>query len=79
MRNIVLGRSTLKEIPESLRLGYLEETANRVLDLENEWEFRQLLWVYDELGRGEAFDRLILKGLASTDPELRDAARYWAT
>jgi hypothetical protein len=79
MGNIILGRSTLKEIPESVRLAHLEETANRVLDLEDEWEFRQLLWVYDELGRGEAFDRLILKGLASPDPELRAAARNWAT
>ncbi|MEK7953116.1 hypothetical protein [Luteolibacter soli] len=77
MGNITLGRLMLKEVPENVRVAHLEETAHRVLDLEDEWEFRQLLWVYDELGRGEAFDRLILRGLASTDPDLREAAQDW--
>lgn len=77
MRNITLGREALLEFPRSWLLARIEVIAEETLNLTDEWEYRRFvelcLLLDDELSR-----RQIAKGLASPNPEIREAARDYS-
>lgn len=72
-RNIMLGREAAKEIPRDWFVARIEGIAERVLNLEDEWEYRRLLELYRELDAG-LLRRLVTRGLASHNPDIREAA-----
>jgi hypothetical protein len=71
--NILLGRAAIAEIPRDWLLGRIENTAKRVLNLEDEWEYRRLLEICDALDDG-LLRSLVARGLRSADRYVREAA-----
>jgi hypothetical protein len=72
-RNIALGREAAAEVPPEWLIPRIETTAERVLNLDDEWEYRRLLELcssFDDRLR----NRLKKRGAASDNIEVREAA-----
>ena len=72
-RNIVLGRLAAAEVPRDWLVARIERVAARVLNLEDEWEYRRFLELCGELDAG-LLQRLVAHGLVSDNAEIREAA-----
>jgi hypothetical protein len=73
-RNIVLGRAALQAIPRQWLLLRIEAAAEPLLSLDDDWEYRRLLEVYESIDAGLTA-ALTSRGLASSNPEIREAAQ----
>lgn len=71
--NIELGREGILSLPRNWLLERIESIADVQLDLDQEWEYRRLLEVYEKLDK-QLLLRLIERGRASSDESLREAA-----
>ena len=77
MLNIELGRAGLFAIPRDWLLETIEEAAEPLLQLNDDWEYRRLLEVYTELSNAFV-RRLALRGLKSTNPEIKKPLKiFW--
>lgn len=74
VQNITLGRKAILSLPREWLLCYIERYAEPLLQLEDEWEYRRLGEIYEQLEHDLA-RRLALRGLASRDGGIREAAR----
>ncbi len=74
MRNIELGREALQAIPRDWLMAHLEQAAEHLLHLNEEWEYRRLLELYWGLDR-ELTRRLATQGLESANPDIRLAGQ----
>ena len=70
---IVAGRQQVLAMPRPWVLERIERVAAEALDLADYWEYRRLLELADLLDAGLA-RRLVPVGLASSDPDVREAA-----
>jgi hypothetical protein len=70
---ITRGRSEILAMPRDEILRNIERVAADSLPLGDEWEFRRLLELYEQLDRG-LLKRLVEGGLQSENPEFREAA-----
>lgn len=74
VQNIMLGRKAILSLPRDWLLLNIERYAEPLLQLEDEWEYRRLAEIYEQLGRDLA-RHLALRGLASQDGGIREAAQ----
>jgi hypothetical protein len=74
VRNIELGRETLLALPRTWLLAHIEALAEPLISLNDEWEFRRLLEVYERLDKPLA-QRLAERGLSTPSPDIREAGR----
>ena len=74
--NIVLGRRALWGLPRAWVLLHIERCAEPLLELGDEWEYRRLLEVYQQLD-ADLVHRLALRGLTSPESEIRETAQEW--
>jgi hypothetical protein len=72
-RNIVLGRAAILALPHDWLLANLEGYAEPLLQLEDEWEYRRLAELYEPLD-DQLLRRLVVRGMASSDAGIREAA-----
>jgi len=72
IRAITRGRTEILSLPRSQVLEHIESVAAATLPFE-EWEYRRLLELYEQLDAG-LVQRLVSRGLASTDADIREAA-----
>lgn len=72
--NISLGRMALLTLPRHWVLGTIERTAEALLDLEDEWEYRRLLELYQLLDR-TLVHHLVALGLTSPNRAVRETAQ----
>ena len=70
---IVAGRKQVLDLPRDWVVGNFVQVAAEALDLSDNWEYRRLLELA-ELLDAALVKQLILVGLQSEDPELREAA-----
>ena len=70
---ITQGRREILALPRDAVLQSIERVAADSLPLDDEWEFRRLLEVYEQLDRG-LLRRLVEVGLASSNAAINDAA-----
>ena len=73
MRAINRGRAAILALPRQEVLGVIYSVAAESLPLFEEWEFRRLLEVYEELDKA-LLQRLVTEGLASTNTDIREAS-----
>jgi len=73
IKRISEGRYGILEMDREFVLQEIEREAKKVLNLEDEWEYRRLLEVYDLLNE-ELKKRLIKEGMKSGNPEVVEAA-----
>jgi hypothetical protein len=71
--NILKGRQEIFAMPKGDVLANIERIAADSLPLGDEWEFRRLLELYEELDRG-LLARLVELGLSSGQAEVIEAA-----
>lgn len=74
---IVAGRNQVLAMPRPWVLDHVERVAAESLDLADYWEYRRLLELADLLDAG-LVRRLVPLGLASSDPDVREAAEDFA-
>ena len=72
MPAISRGRTEILALPRTQVLEHIEVIAATTLTFE-EWEYRRLLEVYEQLDAA-LLKRLVAKGAASDDPDIREAA-----
>lgn len=72
--NIRLGRNLLVDLPAELVQPRIERLATATLSLDDSWEFRRLLEVYDTMSPALR-QRLVERGIKSDDAEIREAAQ----
>lgn len=72
--NIVLGRCGIWSLPKDWTVERIKHIAASMLDLNDEWEYRRLLEVYERLDKG-LLTQLIDRGLQSKCDEVREAAQ----
>ena len=72
-RAITRGRNEILALPRERVLQLIEDVAAETLPLSDEWEYRRLLELYELLDKG-LLQRLVAAGLASGNPEVREAA-----
>jgi hypothetical protein len=72
--NISLGRQALLALPRDWLLHNIERSAEFLLEVEDEWEYRRLLEVYQHLDK-DLVRRLALRGLNSTERGIQEAAQ----
>ncbi len=72
--NIMLGRAALLGLPRGWLLEHIETYAEPLLELEDEWEYRRLGELYEELD-DELVRRLVRRGLVSSGEDIREAAQ----
>jgi len=70
---ITQGRREILALPRDAVLQSIERIAADSLPLDDEWEFRRLLEVYEQLDRG-LLRRLVETGLMSSNAEIKEAA-----
>ena len=70
---IIHGRHKILALPRDAVLQSIERIAADSLPLNDEWEFRRLLEVYEQLDP-ELLQRLVETGLASSNAEIKEAA-----
>lgn len=73
-RNIQLGRTALQSLPRSWLLMHIETTAERKLDLSDDWELRRLGEVYLLLDKQLAA-KLATSRLQDEDFRIRETAQ----
>jgi hypothetical protein len=73
MPAITRGRTEILALPRERVLEIIESVAAETLPLSEEWEYRRLLELYQDLDAG-LLQRLVASGLASDDPAIREAA-----
>jgi hypothetical protein len=71
--NIERGRKALLRLPRDWVLQHIERVAEPLLQLNDEWEYRRLLEVYEHLDK-ELVQKLVYRGLTSQNPEIRETA-----
>src|SRR5687767_13163541 len=71
---IVEGRDRVLAMPRSWVLAHIEGVAKESLDLEDYWEYRRLLELFDLIGARDELQRLIAHGCQSADGDVREAA-----
>ncbi len=71
--NIMLGRNALAAIPHDWLLEQVEIAAEPLVRLDQEYEYRRLLELY-ELLDAQLLGRLVERGLRSGNTEVREAA-----
>jgi hypothetical protein len=71
--NIQLGRDLLLDLPTELVQARIEELATATLSLDDPWEFRRLLEIYDKMNPALR-QRLVERGIESGNEEIREAA-----
>ena len=72
--NITFGRQGIWALPRAWTIERIEQVAESTLDLHDEWEYRRLLEVLDELDE-RLLRHFIARGLDSDRAEIREAAR----
>jgi hypothetical protein len=72
-RNIVLGRELLVELPREWLLTRIAKLAEAHLPLDNPWEFRRLLEMYQSLD-SNLRQRMAESRRNDSDPEIREVA-----
>lgn len=80
MRWITQGRTWIWSLPRHWLIRNLPDVALRVLDLNEEWEYRRFLEVLHPIDQG-LFERFIEMGASNSDPEIRETAadlREWS-
>ena len=70
---VTQGRREILAMSRDQVLRDIEQVAADSLPLDDEWEFRRLLEVYEQLDR-RLLERLVETGLASKNSEIREAA-----
>jgi len=75
-RNILLGRQALQSVPREWLLNNIERCAQFLLELEDEWEYRRLLEVYEQLD-AHLTHRLASRGLSSPKSDIQETAHEW--
>lgn len=75
---IVAGRQQVLSLPRSWVLEWLEPVAQEVLNLSDYWEYRRLLELAEMLDI-KLLKRLVSRNLASTDPDVREAAEDYSS
>jgi hypothetical protein len=73
IRNIELGRAALAGLPRRWLLARIEAAAAPLLRLQDEWEYRRLLELYERLDPG-LWRRLVAWGRRSPVAAIRAAA-----
>jgi hypothetical protein len=74
--NISLGRMALRALPRDWLLQNIERYAEPLLELEDEWEYRRLLEVYEHLD-DDLVHRLAVRGLTSPQSGIREVGQEW--
>ena len=72
MRNIDLGRKFVMAAPRAWVLEHIEWVAEPLVQLNDDWEYRRLLELYEGLDAGLLL-RLEKRGLQNSDVDIRDA------
>lgn len=72
--NILLGRAAASRIPQEVLSKLLPGAVARALNLNDEWEYRRLLELLEHV-KSPLLAEYIRLGLASADPEIREAAQ----
>lgn len=72
-RNIILGRAGLLALPRAWLLARIKVAAEPYVERNDDWEYRRLLEVYDQLDP-MLVHRLVQRGLHHPDPAMREAA-----
>jgi hypothetical protein len=72
--NLELGRKALVALPRRWLLAYIEEDAEPLIQLNDEWEYRRLLELYSMLG-DMLVRKLALRGIDNSDIGIREACR----
>ena len=75
-RAIERGRSMVLRLPRSWVVENVEQVAASCLDLDDEWEYRRLLDLYDKLAP-TLVEQLVRFGLSHPNPEIVEAAEDW--
>ncbi len=75
---IVLGRQQVLAMPRLWVLQTIEAVASECLDLTDDWEYRRLLELANELDAAMV-ERLVQLGVASDDQDVREAANDFRT
>lgn len=75
---IVAGRQQVLAMPRDWVLQSLENLVNECLDLTDQWEYRRLLELAQELD-ADLVKRLVQLGHASNDEDIQEAARDFQT
>ena len=76
MLNLELGNAGLLALPRPWLLARIEADAAPLLELDDGWEYRRLLEVYERLDPALA-RRLAERGATSSNDEIREAADDW--
>ena len=74
IRNITLGRTALLALPRAWLLRNIEHYAEPLLHLEDEWEYRRLAELYEQLD-DDLIRRLVVRGLATPSEAIQEVAR----
>ena len=74
--NHVVSRATCNQLPKEWLASVIDEAIAHSLDLGDYWEYMRLLELLEE-ALPSAVPRYIDRGLASSDPEIVDAAANW--
>lgn len=69
-----MGRAGLLVIPRNWLLENIKEAIQRVLNLDDEWEYRRLLEVLWKIDKGLVYE-FTIRGLYSDNAEVRETAR----
>lgn len=77
VHNIELGRRATNALPREWAISQIHHAACAALDLDDEWEYRRLLELYEMLG-GQLLPHLVAYGQAHTNAEIREAAADFA-
>jgi hypothetical protein len=75
---IIRGRAEVLAMPRAWVLAHIEQAAYETLTLTDEWEYRRLLELFQQLDNGLA-QRLVAHGLNSPDADIREAAEDFRT
>jgi len=70
-----LGAWGIRSLPRQWVLQHIEQLVAKTLNLDDDYEFRRLLDVYRNLDDG-LVNRLVDRGLASDEEDVRDVARH---
>src|SRR5579884_430531 len=71
--NIIMGRAEVFAMLRAWVLAHIEQAAYETLNLTDEWEYRRLLELFQQLDNS-LVQRLIARGLTSPDADIREAA-----
>ena len=76
VHNITLGRMALLNIPRVWLVEHIKAVAEPLVALNEEWEYRRLLELYENLDAGLTTDHL-LRGLVSPNPDIQSTAQAY--